>query len=113
MLHPLEPRQVPYVTQCLGDGPTVTIAASDYLKALPDGVAKWIPGTLLDARARTASAAAPPARSCATSSRSTRSTSHSPRSRGSRVRKPCPNSAVARAMETLGINPDKPNPART
>jgi pyruvate dehydrogenase E1 component len=37
---------VPYVTQCLGGEDTVVVAASDYMKALPDGIAKWIPGGL-------------------------------------------------------------------
>src|SRR5438046_5389328 len=36
MLHPSEAAQVPYVTRCLKDAPGVFIAASDYVKALPD-----------------------------------------------------------------------------
>jgi pyruvate dehydrogenase E1 component len=42
MLHPGERARVPYVTQCLGktDGPV--IAASDYLKMLPDAIARWV-----------------------------------------------------------------------
>jgi pyruvate dehydrogenase E1 component len=36
---------VPWVTQCLGSdpGPPV-VAASDYMKALPDGIRAWVPG---------------------------------------------------------------------
>lgn len=46
MLHPDEPAQVPYVTQCLGDNAGVVVAAADYMKLLPDGIARWVPGTL-------------------------------------------------------------------
>ena len=46
MLHPTEPRRVPYVTQCLADAPGVLVAASDYLKALPDVICKWLPRPL-------------------------------------------------------------------
>jgi pyruvate dehydrogenase E1 component len=45
MLNPDQKPRVPYVTQCFGDeaaGPV--IAASDYLKAMPDLVGKWVPG---------------------------------------------------------------------
>jgi pyruvate dehydrogenase E1 component len=43
MLHPAEPRRVPYVTQCLKDAPGVLVAASDYLKVLPDAIDQWMP----------------------------------------------------------------------
>lgn len=43
MLHPTEPPRVPYVSRCLAHAPGVFIAASDYLKALPDGVSRWFP----------------------------------------------------------------------
>jgi pyruvate dehydrogenase E1 component len=43
MLHPTEPRRVPYVTQCLKDAPGVIVAASDYLKVLPDSIDRWMP----------------------------------------------------------------------
>ena len=46
-LHPGEPRRVPYVTSVLSEagaaGPIV--AASDYVAAVPDQIARWIPGT--------------------------------------------------------------------
>src|SRR4029078_80981 len=38
MLHPGEPPRIPYVTQCLKDAPGVLVAASDYLKVLPDAI---------------------------------------------------------------------------
>jgi pyruvate dehydrogenase E1 component len=40
-----EPR-VPYVTRCLEDAPGVLVAASDYLKTLPNMIAKWMPRRL-------------------------------------------------------------------
>ena len=46
MLHPADKPRVPYVTQCLKDAPGVLIAASDYLKALPDAIDRWLPRPL-------------------------------------------------------------------
>jgi pyruvate dehydrogenase E1 component len=45
-LHPRETPRVPYVTQCLADAPGVLVAATDYLKVLPNMVAKWMPRRL-------------------------------------------------------------------
>jgi pyruvate dehydrogenase E1 component len=42
-LHAGEKPRVPYVTQCLADAPGVLVAASDYLKTLPNIVSKWMP----------------------------------------------------------------------
>jgi pyruvate dehydrogenase E1 component len=47
MLHPSEKPRVPYVTQCIGDKPAVFVAASDYVKALPDSISQWLPGPLV------------------------------------------------------------------
>jgi pyruvate dehydrogenase E1 component len=46
MLHPGETQRVPYVTQCLKDAPGVLVAASDYVKALPDAIDRWLPRPL-------------------------------------------------------------------
>jgi pyruvate dehydrogenase E1 component len=46
MLHPGDAPRVPYVTQCLKDAPGVLVAASDYVKALPDSIDKWLPREL-------------------------------------------------------------------
>jgi pyruvate dehydrogenase E1 component len=43
MLHPAETPRVPYVAQCLKDAPGVLVAASDYLKVLPDSIDQWMP----------------------------------------------------------------------
>jgi pyruvate dehydrogenase E1 component len=46
MLHPGETPHVPYVTRCLADAPGVLVAASDYVKALPDSIDRWLPRPL-------------------------------------------------------------------
>jgi pyruvate dehydrogenase E1 component len=43
MLHPGETPRVPYVTQQLEDAEGVFVAASDYMKVLPESIAQWIP----------------------------------------------------------------------
>jgi len=47
MLHPGEVPRLPYVTACLQDAPGVFVAASDYVKALPDAIARWLPRPLV------------------------------------------------------------------
>lgn len=46
MLHPDEKPRVPYVTQCLAEEDGVFVAASDYMKVLPDSISRWIPRPL-------------------------------------------------------------------
>ncbi len=43
LLHPGEPPRVPYVRQVLGDEPFPMVAVSDYMKAVPDQIARWAP----------------------------------------------------------------------
>ncbi|HVZ23821.1 MAG TPA: pyruvate dehydrogenase (acetyl-transferring), homodimeric type [Vicinamibacterales bacterium] len=45
-LHPTDAPRVPYLTQCLKDAPGVFVAASDYVKALPDAIDRWLPRPL-------------------------------------------------------------------
>jgi pyruvate dehydrogenase E1 component len=45
-LNPGEKPRVPYVSRCLADAPGVLVAASDYLKTLPNMIAKWMPRRL-------------------------------------------------------------------
>ena len=33
-----------WVEECLGDGDVPVVAATDYMKALPDGIRQWVPG---------------------------------------------------------------------
>ena len=47
MLHPLEPARQPIVTEHLGGQPGVVVAASDYLKALPDSLSQWLDSPLI------------------------------------------------------------------
>lgn len=42
VLHPDVPERRPYLVEQLGDQPSLVVAASDYMKALPDGLAKWV-----------------------------------------------------------------------
>jgi pyruvate dehydrogenase E1 component len=46
LLHPIEKQKVPYITSTLQNEKGVFVAASDYVKALPDSIAKWLPGKL-------------------------------------------------------------------
>ncbi len=109
LLHPAEAPRVPYVTACLSDPQQVVVAASDYLKVLPDGLAKWIPGTLLslgtDGFGRSESRAdlrgffeVDTAHVVVTALAGL--------ARGGQV----PAETVTRAMTELGVDPEKRNP---
>jgi pyruvate dehydrogenase E1 component len=110
MLHPLGEPRVPYVAQMLAKAPGLVVAASDYLKVLPDSISRWIGRPVLslgtdgfgrsedrkalrdffevDSRFVTVGALSALARA------------------GDIDRK-----VVVQAMKDLDINPDKPNPA--
>ena len=45
MLNPGEPSREPYVTAVLSDAPGPVVAVSDWIKAVPDQIARWVPGT--------------------------------------------------------------------
>jgi pyruvate dehydrogenase E1 component len=47
MLHPSEEPRIPYVTQCFRDAPGALVAASDYVRALPDSISGWMPRRLV------------------------------------------------------------------
>jgi pyruvate dehydrogenase E1 component len=47
MMHPTKAPKVPYVTQALKGASGPFIAASDYMKVLPESIAQWIPGKLV------------------------------------------------------------------
>ncbi len=42
--HPGEERRVPYVTQRLADAPGPVVAVSDWMRAVPEQIAPWVPG---------------------------------------------------------------------
>ncbi len=111
LLHPGQAPRVPYITQVLQDAPGVFVAASDYLKALPDSVSRWSPKPIyalgtegfgrsesrvalrdffeIDARYITLAALSSLAREGQMSP-----------------------STVDQALRDLDINPEKPNPLR-
>jgi pyruvate dehydrogenase E1 component len=110
LLHPGEPPRVPYLTQCLKDAPGVLVAASDYVKALPESIDRWLPRPLsvlgTDGFGRSESRA---------SLRDFFEVDHRyiiVATLGALARdgKLAP-SVVQEAIKTLGVNPDKLNPA--
>jgi pyruvate dehydrogenase E1 component len=108
-LHPDEKPRVPYVTQCLADVPGVLVAASDYLKTLPNMVSKWLPRRVAslgtdgfgrsEGRASLREFFEVDARSIALA------TLHELSVDGKVQR-----SIVEKAIKDLGFNPEKPNP---
>jgi len=44
LLNPTQPPRVSYAQQCLGDRKGPFIAATDYMKAVPDQIRQWVPG---------------------------------------------------------------------
>jgi pyruvate dehydrogenase E1 component len=49
LLHPAETPRIPYVNQCLDQTAkdSVLVAASDYMKLLPDSISRWLPRPLI------------------------------------------------------------------
>src|SRR5271165_7235273 len=47
LLHPGQAPRVPFVTQALKDAPGVLVAASDYMKVLPESISQWMPRPLV------------------------------------------------------------------
>jgi pyruvate dehydrogenase E1 component len=110
MLHPGEAPRVPYVTQCLKDAPGVFVAASDYVKALPDSIDRWLPRPLevlgTDGFGRSESRA---------SLRDFFEVDHRyivvATLRALAMDGKLAPSVVQEAMQALGVNSEKPNPA--
>ncbi len=46
-LHPAEKEQAPYILTALGEAKGPIIAASDYMKSIPDLLAPWLPSRLV------------------------------------------------------------------
>jgi len=108
-LHPGEKPRVPYITECLADAPGVLVAASDYLKALPNMVSKWMPRRLAslgtDGFGRSEGRASLRDFFEVDARFITLATLHELYSDGKIER-----SLVDKAIKELGINPDKSNP---
>jgi len=43
LLHPTAEQKIPYITKCFTNDEGVIVASSDYVKTLPDSIAKWLP----------------------------------------------------------------------
>jgi pyruvate dehydrogenase E1 component len=109
-LHPgAKQPHVPYVTECLAEAPGVLVAASDYLKTLPNMISKWMPRHLAslgtdgfgrsEGRQSLRDFFEVDARSIVLA------TLHELHLDGKIER-----SILDKAIKDLGINPDKPNP---
>jgi pyruvate dehydrogenase E1 component len=44
LLHPAEPPRVPYVQACLAEQSGPFVAATDYMRIVPDQIRQWVPG---------------------------------------------------------------------
>ena len=107
-LHPTEPPRVPYIAQILG-GKVPIIAASDYMKAIPDQVSRFVPQPFIplgtegfgrsDTRAELRRHFEVDAESIAAASL-----------QGLQLCEQYGGADVAKAIAELGIDPDKPEP---
>ena len=46
-MHPADPERTPYIVQALEGAEGPIIASTDYMKAVPDQLAPWLPGRLV------------------------------------------------------------------
>src|SRR5271163_1593968 len=111
-LHPSDKARVPYVTKMLADAPGVLVAASDYLKTLPNMISKWMPRRLAslgtDGFGRSEGRASLREFFEVDSRFITLAALHELHSDGKIDR-----SVVDKAIKDLGIDPDKLNPVRS
>jgi pyruvate dehydrogenase E1 component len=110
MLHPEAEPRVPRVTQILAGSDAPVVAATDYMKAIPDQIARWVPGGLTplgtDGFGRSDTREAlrrhfevdPPAVTVAALAALARRGKAKP-------------AEVAQAIRDLGVDPDKVDPA--
>ena len=47
MRHADKKERFPWITEIMGKGSGVTVAASDFVKALPESISKWVPGRMI------------------------------------------------------------------
>ena len=110
LLHPGQTPRLPYVTQALKDSPGPFIAASDYMKVLPESIAQWVPGRLVslgtDGFGRSENRAALRDFFEVDAKHIVLATLHA-LARENRI----PVETVQKAVKDLGINPEKANPA--
>jgi pyruvate dehydrogenase E1 component len=100
---------VPYLSQCLTNAPGVLVAATDYLKTLPNMISKWMPRRLAslgtDGFGRSEGRSSLRDFFEVDSKFIVLATLHELLQEGQIER-----SVVEKAINDLGINPDKPNP---
>jgi pyruvate dehydrogenase E1 component len=109
-LHPGEKPRVPWVTQCLGNSDGVIVAASDYVRALPDAIDRWMPRRLtsLGTDGFGRSEGRTSLRDFfEVDAKSIVGATLADLARDGKVEA----SVVQKAIKDLGINPEKPNPA--
>jgi pyruvate dehydrogenase E1 component len=111
LLHPTESPRRSYLERILTEEKGIFIAASDYMKAVPDMIARWVPGGLhplgTDGFGRSDSRPALRRFFEVDAECITVAALYQLMKRGER--KPA---EVQRAIEELGINPEKANPMR-
>jgi pyruvate dehydrogenase E1 component len=109
-LHPEAKPRVSYVTAAFGEGPHVFVAVSDYVKMLPDSIARWLPGPLValgtDGFGRSEDRAAL-RNFFEVDARYVALAALSALARDGHIKRDAP----AKAIKELGIDPEKPNPA--
>ncbi len=110
MLHPGKAPRVPFVTQQLKDAPGVFVAASDYMKVLPESIAQWVPRRLValgtDGFGRSENRASLRDFFEVDAKHIVLATLNA-----LAAEKQVKLETVQQAVKDLGINPDKPNPA--
>ena len=110
MLHPGDTPRVPFVTQSLKDAPGVFVAASDYMKVLPESISQWVPRPLValgtDGFGRSESRASLRDFFEVDAKHIVLATLNA-LARDQQIKL----EAVQQAVKDLGINPSKPNPA--
>jgi len=110
MLHPGEKPKAPYVTQRLQGTEGVLVAASDYMKVLPESIAQWMPRPLVslgtDGFGRSEGRAALRDFFEVDAKHIVLATMHA-LAREKKIE----SKVVNQAIKELGINPEKANPA--
>jgi pyruvate dehydrogenase E1 component len=109
MLHPKRKPKLPYIGRVLAKERGVFVAASDYLKALPGSIAKWVPGRFVmlgtDGYGRSDSREALREFFEVDARHITLATLHALAHEGKLEPK-----VAAAALKEMEINPEKPNP---
>ena len=101
---------MPYVTQVTKDAPGVFVAASDYLKVLPDAIDRWLPRPL-HALGTDGFGRSETPRRAARLLRGRRALHHARDALRAAAGEAGRRQGGAQAIKDLGINAEKANPA--